>query len=92
MNDVTARSHTKTDWEIAQEAMLLPIHDVGAKLGIPEVSLEPFGKHKAKVAMDFIEHAFAREKNGQLILVTAVNPTPAGEGKTTTTVGLGDAL
>src|SRR5215472_6624193 len=92
MNEVTLKSHVKTDWEIAQDATMLPIREVGAKLGIPQQSLEPFGHHKAKVSMDFIEEAFARPKNGKLILVTAINPTPAGEGKTTTTVGLGDAL
>ena len=92
MNDVTAKSHTKTDWEIAQEAKLLPIRDIGAKLGIPEASVEPFGRHKAKIAMDFVEESFANRTDGKLILVTAINPTPAGEGKTTTTVGLGDAL
>ncbi|HUO93326.1 MAG TPA: formate--tetrahydrofolate ligase [Rhizomicrobium sp.] len=92
MNDVAAKSGVKTDWEIAQEAKLLPVRDIGEKLGIPAASLEPFGHHKAKVSMDFVEQAFAREKTGKLILVTAINPTPAGEGKTTTTVGLGDAL
>jgi formate--tetrahydrofolate ligase len=92
MNEVTLKSHVKTDWEIAQDATLLPVREVGAKLGIPQQSLEPFGHHKAKVSMDFIEEAFARPRNGKLILVTAINPTPAGEGKTTTTVGLGDAL
>jgi formate--tetrahydrofolate ligase len=91
MNDVAPKA-AKTDWEIAQEATLLPIREVGEKLGIPAASLEPFGHHKAKVSMDFVEEAFAREKTGKLVLVTAINPTPAGEGKTTTTVGLGDAL
>ena len=89
MND-TVRA--KTDWEIAQEAKLLPIHEVAAKLGIPAESIEPFGHYKAKIGMDFVERAFANRTDGKLILVTAINPTPAGEGKTTTTVGLGDAL
>ncbi|HEY3638096.1 MAG TPA: formate--tetrahydrofolate ligase [Rhizomicrobium sp.] len=89
MND-SARA--KTDWEIAQEAKLLPIQEVAAKLGIPSQSLEPFGHYKAKIGMDFIERSFADRPDGKLILVTAINPTPAGEGKTTTTVGLGDAL
>jgi formate--tetrahydrofolate ligase len=91
MNDI-ARSTPKTDWEIAQKAMLLPIAEIAAKLGIPADSIEPFGKYKAKIAMDFIERCFADRPDGKLILVTAINPTPAGEGKTTTTVGLGDAL
>src|SRR5215469_17004067 len=91
MND-TAKSQAKTDWEIAQEAKLLPIREVAAKLGIPEKCIEPFGHHKAKIGMDFVEESFASRPDGKLILVTAINPTPAGEGKTTTTVGLGDAL
>lgn len=92
MNDVTAAGHSKTDWEIAQEATLLPIQDIAGKLGIPPESVEPFGHHKAKIAMDFVERCFADRLDGKLILVTSINPTPAGEGKTTTTVGLGDAL
>lgn len=92
MNDVSARTRAKTDWEIAQEATLLPIQEVAAKLGIPAESVEPFGHHKAKIGMEFVERAFAERADGKLILVTAINPTPAGEGKTTTTVGLGDAL
>ncbi|HLY05233.1 MAG TPA: formate--tetrahydrofolate ligase, partial [Rhizomicrobium sp.] len=91
MNDI-ARPTPKTDWEIAQAANLLPIRDVAAELGIPCESLEPFGHHKAKISMDFVERSFAERQDGKLILVTAINPTPAGEGKTTTTVGLGDAL
>ena len=80
-----------TDIEIARKAKKLPIQDVGAKLGIPSEHLLPFGHDKAKLSDEFVESA--RERNdGNLILVTAVNPTPAGEGKTTTTVGLGDAL
>jgi len=82
----------KTDWEIAQEATLLPIEEIGAKLGIPAAHLEPHGHHKAKIDMTFVEDSFANRPDGTLILVTAINPTPAGEGKTTTTVGLGDAL
>ena len=80
-----------TDIEIARKAKKLPIQDVGAKLGIPSKHLLPFGHDKAKLSDEFVESV--RERNdGNLILVTAVNPTPAGEGKTTTTVGLGDAL
>jgi formate--tetrahydrofolate ligase len=81
----------KSDIEIAREAKKLPIQEVGAKLGIGEKELVPYGHDKAKVSADYI--ASLRDKpDGKLILVTAINPTPAGEGKTTTTVGLGDGL
>ena len=81
----------KSDIEIAREANKTPIKEVSKKLGIPEESLIPFGIDKAKISDDFIESVKGNKK-GKLILVTAVNPTPAGEGKTTTTVGLGDGL
>ena len=81
----------KTDIEIAREAKKQPIQAIGAKLGIGEKDLVPYGHDKAKVSADFIEKAKSN-KDGKLILVTAINPTPAGEGKTTTTVGLGDGL
>ncbi len=81
----------KSDIEIARAAKKRPILEIGAKLGIPAESLEPYGNDKAKVSADFIE-SLAERPDGKLILVTAINPTPAGEGKTTTTVGLGDAL
>jgi formate--tetrahydrofolate ligase len=81
----------KTDIEIAREAQKRPIQEIGAKLDIPTEHLLPFGHDKAKVSQDFVADARAR-KRGKLILVTAINPTPAGEGKTTTTVGLGDGL
>ena len=81
----------KTDIEIAREAKKQNIMEIGAKLGIPPESLLPYGHDKAKVAQDFIASLEGR-KDGKLILVTAINPTPAGEGKTTTTVGLGDGL
>ncbi len=81
----------KTDIEIAREAKKKPIQEIGAKLDIPTEHLLPFGHDKAKVSEEFIK-SLAGKKNGQLILVTAINPTPAGEGKTTTTVGLGDGL
>jgi len=81
----------KSDIEIAQAATKLPIVEIAEKLGIPSESLIPYGHDKAKISGDFIK-ASARNKDGKLILVTAVSPTPAGEGKTTTTVGLGDAL
>ena len=81
----------KTDIEIAREAKKLPIMEIGAKLGIPSEHLLPYGHDKAKVGQEFIA-SLADRPNGKLILVTAINPTPAGEGKTTTTVGLGDGL
>ena len=81
----------KTDIEIAREANKQPIQEVGAKLGIPSEDLLPFGHDKAKVSDRFIK-SLDGNADGKLILVTAINPTPAGEGKTTTTVGLGDGL
>ncbi|MBT6330107.1 MAG: formate--tetrahydrofolate ligase [Kordiimonadaceae bacterium] len=81
----------KTDIQIAREANKLPIQEIGAKLGIPSDDLLPFGHDKAKVSAEFIK-AQEGKKDGKLILVTAINPTPAGEGKTTTTVGLADGL
>ncbi|MBA83821.1 formate--tetrahydrofolate ligase [Thalassobius sp. S69A] len=81
----------KSDIEIAREAVKKPIQDIGAQLGIPPEHLLPFGHDKAKIGQDFIRSVQDRP-DGKLILVTAINPTPAGEGKTTTTVGLGDGL
>ncbi len=82
----------KSNIEIAQEAMMRPIGEIAAgKLGIPDEAVEPYGKYKAKISLDYIRSLPARP-NAKLILVTAITPTPAGEGKTTTTVGLGDAL
>ena len=81
----------KSDIEIAREAKKKPIQEVGDKLGIPTEHLLPYGHDKAKVSQEFI-NSVQGNKNGKLILVTAINPTPAGEGKTTTTVGLGDGL
>ncbi|MAJ34858.1 MAG: formate--tetrahydrofolate ligase [Candidatus Puniceispirillum sp. TMED52] len=81
----------KSDIEIAREAKKKPIQEIGEKLGIPYEHLLPFGHDKAKVSEPFIKSLDGHE-NGKLILVTAINPTPAGEGKTTTTVGLGDGL
>jgi len=81
-----------TDIEIAQAARLRRISDLaGDRLGIPEAALEPYGHYKAKLSLDYVD-SLADRPNGKLILVTAISPTPAGEGKTTTTVGLGDAL
>ena len=81
----------KTDIQIAQEAKMLPITDIATKLGIEDDELELYGKYKAKINDAFLKRT-ADRKNGKLILVTAINPTPAGEGKTTTTVGLGMAM
>ncbi len=81
----------KSDIEIAREAKKKPIQEIGDKLGIPTEHLLPYGHDKAKVSQDYI-NSVQGNKNGKLILVTAINPTPAGEGKTTTTVGLGDGL
>ena len=82
----------KSNIEIAQEADMRPIADVAAeKLGVPGEAILPYGRYKAKISLDYIGSLTGRP-NGKLILVTAINPTPAGEGKTTTTVGLGDAL
>ena len=81
----------KSDIEIARGAEKKPIQEVGAHLGIPAEHLLPYGHDKAKVSQEFINGVQDKE-NGKLILVTAINPTPAGEGKTTTTVGLGDGL
>ena len=81
----------RSDIEIAAAARLLPIKDVAAKIGIPEQALYPYGKVIAKIEGELLEGLFDRPE-AKLILVTAINPTPAGEGKTTTTVGLGDAL
>ena len=81
----------KSDIEIARAASKKPIQEIGARLDIPGEHLLPYGHDKAKISADFIASLGERE-NGKLILVTAINPTPAGEGKTTTTVGLGDGL
>ena len=81
----------KSDIEIAREAKIKPIADVAAKIGVPAHALIPYGWTKAKVSFDYINQ-IQGNKDGKLILVTAISPTPAGEGKTTTTVGLGDGL
>ena len=81
----------KSDIEIAREASKLPIQEIGNKLDIPADHLLPFGHDKAKISTEFIKEKLGNS-DGKLILVTAINPTPAGEGKTTTTVGLGDGL
>ena len=81
----------KTDIQIAQEAEMLPVKEVAAAYGITEDDLELYGKYKAKLTDELWEKVKDRP-DGKLVLVTAINPTPAGEGKTTTSVGLGDAL
>ena len=81
----------KTDIQIAQEAELLPIREVAEKLDITEDELELYGKYKAKLSDEYMER-ISKNPDGRLILVTAINPTPAGEGKTTTSVGLGQAF
>ncbi|MBR3470620.1 MAG: formate--tetrahydrofolate ligase [Lachnospiraceae bacterium] len=81
----------KTDIEIAQEAVMQPITQVAARLGISEDDLELYGKYKAKLSEEFLQ-SLEGKPEGKLILMTAINPTPAGEGKTTTTVGLGEAF
>jgi len=84
-------AEVKSDIEIARAAKKKPIQEIGAKIGIPNEHLLPYGHDKAKVSAEFIK-SVKGNKDGKLILVTAINPTPAGEGKTTTTVGLGDGL
>ena len=80
-----------SDIEIARAATTESIQDIGEKLGIPEEFLQPYGHTKAKISYDFIKSLESRP-DGKLVLVTAISPTPAGEGKTTTSVGLGDGL
>jgi formate--tetrahydrofolate ligase len=80
-----------SDIEIAQQATLKPVNDIAKRLGIPPEALDPYGHYKAKISLEYINSLISRP-DGKLILVTAMSPTPAGEGKTTTTVGLGDAL
>ncbi len=81
----------KSDIEIAREATLKPIIEIGNDLGIPTSALMPYGHDKAKITLDYIDN-LPKKKDSKLILVTAISPTPAGEGKTTTSVGLGDGL
>ena len=80
-----------SDIEIAQDSKMKPIREIAAQLGIPETAISPFGHYKAKISLEYIDTLKAKP-DGKLVLVTAISPTPAGEGKTTTTVGLGDAL
>ena len=85
------KSAVPSDIEIAQKSKMKPIAEIAKKLGIPDEAISPFGHYKAKVSLDYIS-TLKGKPDGKLILVTAISPTPAGEGKTTTTVGLGDAL
>ncbi|HOB20987.1 MAG TPA: formate--tetrahydrofolate ligase, partial [Candidatus Atribacteria bacterium] len=81
----------KSDIEIAQSVKMKPVKDIAASLGINEEHIELYGNYKCKVDYNILKSLKDRQ-DGKLILVTAINPTPAGEGKTTTTIGLGDAL
>ncbi|TFF87467.1 MAG: formate--tetrahydrofolate ligase, partial [Promethearchaeota archaeon] len=81
----------KQDQEIAREAKMIPIQDIAAKMDIPESEIEYYGKYKAKIKMDFCLKCDDRP-NGKLILISAMSPTRAGEGKTTNTIGIVDAL
>ena len=80
----------KSDIEIAQSVQMKPITEIAKKAGIEDAYLEPYGRYKAKVDLSLMESV--KKENGKLILVTAITPTPAGEGKTTTTIGLADGL
>jgi len=90
-NEAKQRKPVPSDIEIAQKAKMKPIREIALKLGIPDSAISPYGHYKAKVSLDYID-SLKSKPDGKLILVTAISPTPAGEGKTTTTVGLGDAL
>jgi formate--tetrahydrofolate ligase len=94
LSAVAGEAKTKpvpSDIEIAQNAKMKPIREIALKLGIPDSAISPFGHYKAKISLEYIE-SLKGKPDGKLILVTAISPTPAGEGKTTTTVGLGDAF
>ena len=80
-----------TDVQIAQSAKMEPIKEIAAKVGLSEDDLELYGKYKAKISLETIER-LKDKKDGKLVLVTAINPTPAGEGKTTTMIGLAQSL
>ncbi|MEY4466942.1 MAG: hypothetical protein RIR21_735, partial [Pseudomonadota bacterium] len=80
-----------SDIQIAQKATMKRITEVASHLGIADDYLEPYGHYKAKISLDYVD-SLKGKPDGKLVLVTAISPTPAGEGKTTTTVGLGDAL
>ena len=82
----------KSDIEIAQEAKARPINEIAGALGIPEKYIENYGPYKAKIDYRYYNDALKDRPDAKLVLVTAINPTPAGEGKTTVTIGLADAL
>jgi formate--tetrahydrofolate ligase len=89
---ITDQEVFMSDIEIAQQATMRPVVELAQdRLGIEAQHLDPYGHYKAKLSMDYLD-SLGNRPNGKLILVTAISPTPAGEGKTTTTVGLGDAL
>ena len=91
-NAAEQHANPKSDIEIAQAATMKPVLPlVEEKLGVPPEMLEPYGHYKAKVSLEYID-SLKNKPDGKLVLVTAITPTTAGEGKTTTTVGLGDAL
>lgn len=81
-----------SDIEIAQQAKMEVINNIADKIGIPDQYVENYGKYKAKVDYRYLQNELKNNEDAKLILVTAINPTPAGEGKTTTTIGLGDSL
>src|SRR5260221_11134086 len=80
-----------SDIDIAQKAKMKPIGEIAAKLGIPASAISPYGHYKAKISLDYV-NSLQGKPDGKLVLVTAISPTPAGEGKTTTTVGPADSL
>lgn len=82
----------KSDIEIAQEAEMKVINEVADSIGIPDKYVENYGKYKAKIDYRYYTDELEERKDAKLVLVTAINPTPAGEGKTTTTIGLADAM
>jgi formate--tetrahydrofolate ligase len=81
-----------SDIEIAQQTEMKVINEIAKRIGIPDKYVENYGKYKAKIDYRYLQNELKDNKDAKLILVTAINPTPAGEGKTTTTIGLGDAL
>ena len=89
--EIELAKEMKKDIEIAQEAKILPILEIAKRVGLSEDALDCYGKYKAKISLNVLEQ-YANQKDGKLILVSAINPTAAGEGKSTVTVGLGQAL
>lgn len=89
MTDTKTNKKMKTDIEIARECKMKKISEIAAELGIDEDCVEYYGKYKAKIDLSYFEN---KKRKGKLVLVTAITPTPAGEGKTTTSIGLADGL